>query len=76
MKPDASQVITQLDVFFGDEFVGALHDTAPLSFTYSETWLARSEPAQIAAIAPVAGRQYSDAIQAFFAAILNLNYLR
>lgn len=49
MKPTPT-----LDVFFGDERVGAIHDSTPLSFTYSAAWLARPERAQIAAIAPAA----------------------
>lgn len=68
--------VVQLDVFFGDEHVGSIHDTAPLSFEYSDEWLGRQEAAQIAAIAPVVGRISTDAVQAFFENLLPEGELR
>ena len=39
-----------LDVYFGPERVGAIHDTSPLAFEYAAPWLQRSEPVPVAAI--------------------------
>lgn len=71
MKPTPT-----LDVYFGDERVGAIHDSTPLSFTYSAAWLARPERAQIAAIAPAAGPINTDAVTAFFENMLPEGELR
>ena len=68
--------VTQLDVFFGEELVGAIYDTAPLSFEYSDDWLGRSEPAQIASIGLSKGRHQSDAVEAFFENLLPEGELR
>lgn len=65
-----------LNVFFGDELVGSIHDSTPLSFTYSAPWLARPEPAQIAAIAPSAGPLDGAAVTAFFENLLPEGELR
>src|SRR3990167_8743355 len=66
----------QLDVFFGDELVGTVHDTAPLSFIYCAAWLARAEPAQIAAIVPTAQAISSPAVTTFFENLLPEGELR
>ena len=66
----------QLAVFFGDQLVGHVHDSAPLSFTYSEPWLARPEPAQISAITPAVGPIHSAAVTAFFENLLPEGELR
>ena len=76
MKPEPLQTTAQLDVFFGDALVGSLHDSTPLSFTYSAQWLARPEPAQIAAIAPTAGTISNEAVTAFFENLLPEGALR
>lgn len=68
--------VTQLDVFFGEEVVGAIYDTAPLSFEYSDEWLGRSEPAQIASIGLSKGRHQSDVVEAFFENLLPEGELR
>lgn len=65
-----------LDVFFGDELVGSIHDSTPLRFTYSAQWLARPEPAQIAAIALAAGPLEGAAVTAFFENLLPEGELR
>lgn len=66
----------QLSVFFGDQLVGQVHDSSPLSFTYSDAWLARPEPAQIDAITPVTGLISSTAVTAFFENLLPEGELR
>jgi len=65
-----------LDVFFGDELVGSLHDSTPLQFSYSAQWLARPEPAQIAAIGLAAGPLEGAAVTAFFENLLPEGELR
>lgn len=69
-------LIHQLDVYFGDDLVGSVHDTIPLSFDYSDEWLNRSEPAQIASIELTKGRQQSAAVTAFFENLLPEGELR
>lgn len=76
MNPVPQSSAAQLDVFFGDELVGTVHDTAPLSFTYCTAWLARAEPAQIAAIVPTAQAISSPAVTAFFENLLPEGELR
>ena len=66
----------RLDLWFGDEVAGTIHDTSPLAFEYSEAWLARSEPMPIAANPLQAGRNDSMAVQAFFENLLPEGELR
>lgn len=66
----------RLDVYFGDEIVGTVHDTAPLAFAYEATWLARDEAMPLAAIPLAPGRQDSPAVQAFFENLLPEGDLR
>lgn len=66
----------RLDVFFGDERVGSIEDTSPLSFDYADEWLNRQEPAAVAAIPLTAGRNSSPAVQAFFENLLPEGELR
>ena len=68
--------MNQLDVFFGAELVGSVFDSLPLSFRYAEEWLARPQPAQIAAIAPAPGLVNSEAVTAFFENLLPEGELR
>lgn len=65
-----------LDVYFGPERVGAIHDTSPLAFEYAAPWLQRSEPVPVAAIPLQAGRQDSAAVQACFENLLPEGELR
>lgn len=77
MNPSPQQpAVAQLDVFFGDEVVGSVHDTAPLSFSYAPQWLARPEPAQIAAITLGTGVISGAAVTAFFENLLPEGELR
>ena len=76
MTADATGRIAQLDVFFGDEYVGSLHDTSPLSFEYSTQWLNRREPATVAFIPLAAARNDSVAVAAFFENLLPEGELR
>lgn len=67
---------SQLDVFFGDEWVGALHDESPLAFEYAPAWLGRAEPMPLATVALAPGRNNSGAVQAFFENLLPEGELR
>lgn len=67
---------SQLDVFHGEQLVGHVYDTAPLSFAYSTYWLQRPEPMAVAAIPLAPGRQDHEAVQAFFENLLPEGELR
>ena len=60
----------RLDVYFGAEHVGTIHDASPLAFEYATTWLERATPMAVAAIPLQPGRQNSAAVQAFFENLL------
>jgi serine/threonine-protein kinase HipA len=66
----------RLDVYFGAEHVGTIHDAAPLAFEYAVAWLEQAEPMAIAAIRLQPGRQDSGAVQAFFENLLPEGELR
>ena len=66
----------RLDVYFGAELAGTIHDASPIAFEYAPTWLARAEPMAIAAIALQPGRSDSGAVQAFFENLLPEGELR
>ncbi len=66
----------QLDVYFGAEHVGIVHDATPLAFAYTAPWLARAQPMAIAAIPLQPGRQDSAAVQAYFENLLPEGELR
>ncbi|MFN0164191.1 MAG: type II toxin-antitoxin system HipA family toxin [Burkholderiales bacterium] len=70
------QPVDELDVFYGEEPVGTLYDTAPLAFEYSSAWLKRAARMAVAAIPLVAGRNDSAAVQAFFENLLPEGELR
>lgn len=65
-----------LDVFYGVELLGTVHDTAPLSFEYAPTWLARDGVFPLAAIGLAGGRIASPYVQAFFENLLPEGELR
>lgn len=66
----------RLDVYYGTELVGAIHDASPLAFEYAPGWLARPERMTIAAIALQPGLDDSAAVQAFFENLLPEGELR
>jgi serine/threonine-protein kinase HipA len=70
MRPD------RLDLTFGAEPVGTVHEASPLVFEYAAAWLARTPPMAVAAIALQPGRQDSAAVQAFFENLLPEGELR
>jgi len=76
MTPEHLPGPARLAVFFGDQLVGHVHDSAPLSFTYSDAWLACPETAQIAAITLAPGLISSAAVTAFFENLLPEGELR
>jgi serine/threonine-protein kinase HipA len=65
-----------LEVFFGEEAVGRLHDTSPLSFEYAASWLNRAAPMPLSAVPLAPGFQSSAAVQAFFENLLPEGELR
>jgi len=66
----------RLDVYYGTELVGTIHDTSPVAFEYATTWLERAERMTVAAIALQPGRNDSAAVQAFFENLLPEGELR
>lgn len=67
---------TSLDVFYTDERVASIHDTAPLEFEYTPEWLAHAEPMPVAGIPLARGRQSSDEVSAFLENLLPEGDLR
>ena len=64
-------------VWFGDEIVGQVFDTTPLSFEYAPSWLApKPAPMQIAGIPLQAGQQADASVTAFFENLLPEGDLR
>ena len=55
----------RLDVYYGSELVGAVHDSAPLGFEYASTWLQAGQRMSLAAIPLQPGRQATPEVQAF-----------
>lgn len=66
----------RLDVYFGNDLVGTIHDASPLAFEYSASWLGGAEPMPVAAIPLQAGRNDSPPVQAFFENLLPEGELR
>jgi serine/threonine-protein kinase HipA len=66
----------RLDVFYGSELVGSVHDSAPLAFEYAPGWLTGPQRMTLAAIALQAGRQATPHVQAFFENLLPEGELR
>lgn len=66
----------RLDVYYGSELVGAIHDTSPLAFEYSPDWLKRPGRMTLATIDLQPGRNDSDSVQAFFENLLPEGELR
>jgi serine/threonine-protein kinase HipA len=66
----------RLDVYYGSELVGTIHDTSPVAFEYAAGWLERAERMTVAAIALEPGRTDSAAVQAFFENLLPEGELR
>ena len=65
-----------LDVYYGSELVGTIHDTSPVGFEYAPAWLERHERMTVAAIALQPGRHATPAVQAFFENLLPEGELR
>ena len=58
--------VPHLNVFLNDHRVGALFDTEPLSFEYSEEWLQDGRAIPLGAIPGRGGRIEDPAVLAFF----------
>src|SRR3990167_1190560 len=73
------QRTTALDVFYGEELIGTVFDTEPLTFEYAPTWLARRQPSgpfPLSSIALKPGRLAEPQVQAFFENLLPEGELR
>jgi len=66
----------RLDVYYGAELVGMIHDVSPVAFEYAPSWLERPWRMTVAAIALQPGRNDSAAVQAFFENLLPEGELR
>jgi|GEM_PF-41070 len=66
----------RLEVYYGSDLVGAVHDSAPLAFKYASTWLEAGQRMSLAAIPLQPGRQATPAVQAFFENLLPEGELR
>ena len=66
----------RLDVYYGSDLVGAVHDGAPLAFEYASTWLDGAQRMSLAAIPLQPGRQATPEVQAFFENLLPEGELR
>jgi serine/threonine-protein kinase HipA len=66
----------RLDVYYGSELVGTIHDTSPVGFEYAPAWLERRERMTVAAISLQPGRHATPAVQAFFENLLPEGELR
>lgn len=68
-----------LDVFYGEELIGTVFDTEPLSFEYAPTWLSRLDPSRpfpLSSINLGPGRLTEPHVQAFFENLLPEGELR
>lgn len=74
--PKAAPRPDWLDVLYGTELVGTVHDSSPLGFEYATGWLARPRRMMLAAIPLEPGRQISPEVQAFFENLLPEGELR
>ncbi len=70
-----SVTTSSLNVFFEDDLVGYVFDTAPLSFEYSPTWL-QTRAIQIANIPLGPGRTQAQSVTSFFENLLPEGDLR
>lgn len=70
------QRTTALDVFYGEELIGTVFDTEPLSFEYAPIWLKRLKPFPLASIPLTPGRLTEPQVQAFFENLLPEGELR
>lgn len=67
---------TALDVFYGTERMGTVHDTSPLAFEYAQTWLDRQDAFPLSMIALESGMIESPYVRAFFENLLPEGELR
>jgi serine/threonine-protein kinase HipA len=70
------QRATALDVFYGLERIGTVHDTTPLSFEYARAWLDRKDGFSLSVIELRGGRIDSPEVRAFFENLLPEGDLR
>lgn len=65
-----------LDIYYGSELVGTVHDTTPLTFEYAQSWLDRQGRFPLSVIPLQAGRIESVHVHAFFENLLPEGELR
>lgn len=68
--------VSALDVFYGSELMGTVHDTSPLTFEYASSWLERKDAFRLAVIKLEAGVSAAPHVQAFFENLLPEGELR
>jgi serine/threonine-protein kinase HipA len=66
----------RLEMFFGDDVVGTIHDTTPLGFEYADRWLNGADSFPVASIPLSPGLSQSEAVEAFFENLLPEGELR
>lgn len=70
------QRATALDVFYGPERVGTVHDTSPLGFEYAQAWLDRPDAFSLSVIPLQRGPSDAPEVHAFFENLLPEGELR
>lgn len=66
----------RLDVYYGTELAGTIHDTSPVAFEYTASWLKRAEHLSVGTIVLQPGFNDSAAVQSFFENLLPEGELR
>jgi serine/threonine-protein kinase HipA len=66
----------RLEVYYGSDRVGTVHDSMPLAFEYAPGWLDGTQRMTLAAISLQSGMQTTPAVQAFFENLLPEGELR
>ncbi|MDO9433862.1 HipA N-terminal domain-containing protein [Hydrogenophaga sp.] len=74
-KPSARRP-SVLDVFYGTEPVGSLHDSSPLRFAYAPSWLGRADAFPLSMIPLQPGPTDAPQVSAFFENLLPEGDLR
>ena len=65
-----------LDVFYGTQLMGSVHDRSPLAFEYAQAWLDRDDAFPLSVIKLQTGMVDSPHVQAFFENLLPEGELR
>jgi serine/threonine-protein kinase HipA len=66
----------RLDVYYGNDLVGTVYDSTPLTFEYALAWLGGAQRMSLANIPLRSGQQVTPEVQAFFENLLPEGELR